>query len=185
MICTPKVGQKPTERGACYLTKYNEDQRLQVARMLEDGMAVKAIAREMRISHNVIRNWRNRYEKGGIDQLLSTRQHYTAEFKLEAVAYRRQNELSYPQAAADLGIPNDGTLYAWEKIFQLRGPESLQDTRKGRPPTMPKQEKKPKVPLTREQQLEAENTYLKMENAYLKKLKALVEEREKSAKKIK
>ena len=185
MICTPKVGQKPTERGACYLTKYNEDQRLQAARMLEDGMAVRAIAREMKISHNVIRNWRNRYEKGGIDQLLSTRQHYTAEFKLEAVAYRRQNGLSYPQAAAALGIPNQGTLYAWEKIFQLRGPEGLQDTRKGRPPTMPKPEKKPKAPLTREQQLEAEHTYLKMENAYLKKLKALVEEREKSAKKIK
>ena len=36
MICTPKVKQKPTERGACYLTKYNEGQRLQVARMLED-----------------------------------------------------------------------------------------------------------------------------------------------------
>ena len=50
---------------------------------------------------------------------------------------------------------------------------------------MPKQEKKPKAPLTRKQQLEAENTYLKMENAYLKKLKALVEEREKSVKKIK
>ncbi len=185
MICAPKVGRKPTERGAYYLTKYNEDQRLKVIRMLEDGMAVHAIGREMGISRNVIRNWRNRYERGGIDQLLGTRQRYTAAFKLEAVAYRSQNGLSYPQAAADLGIPNQGTLYAWEKIFQLRGPEGLQDTRKGRPPTMPKQEKKPKAPLTREQQLEAENTYLKMENAYLKKLKALVEEREKSVKKIK
>ena len=50
---------------------------------------------------------------------------------------------------------------------------------------MPKQEKKPQKPVTREQELEAENAYLKMENAYLKKLKALVEEREKSAKKTK
>ena len=50
---------------------------------------------------------------------------------------------------------------------------------------MPKQDKKPQQPMTREQELEAEVAYLKMENAYLKKLKALVEEREKSAKKTK
>jgi len=167
------------------MTKFNEDQRLQAIRMLEDGMPMKTIAREMGISRNTIRNWRNRYEKGGIKQLLSTRQHYTAETKLEAVAYRRQNELSYSQAAANLGIPNEGTLYAWERVLHERGPEGLQDTRKGWPPIMPKPEKKPKEPLTREQQLETENAQLKMENAYLKKLKALVEEREKSAKKTK
>ena len=50
---------------------------------------------------------------------------------------------------------------------------------------MQKENKKPKTPVTREQELEAENSQLKMENAYLKKLIALVEEREKSEKKTK
>jgi hypothetical protein len=45
--------------------------------------------------------------------------------------------------------------------------------------------KKNKEPLTREQQLEAENAQLRMENAYLKKLNALVAKREKSKKKTK
>lgn len=170
------------------MTKFNEDVRVQVIGMLKDGMAVEAIIRETGVSGKVIRNWRNRYEKGGIGQLLKTQQHYTAEFKQSAVAYRRENGLSYPQAAADLGIPNEGTLYAWEKLLEEKGPEGLPDTRKGRPPAMQKKDgkpNKPKEPMTREQQLEAENAYLKMENAYLKKLKALVEEREKSARKTK
>jgi transposase len=45
--------------------------------------------------------------------------------------------------------------------------------------------KKQQEPVTREQQLEAENARLRMENDYLKKLNALVAEREKSKKKTK
>lgn len=167
------------------MAKYSNEQRLQAIQQLLEGKPLRTTARNLGISHTVVRRWWYRYEAGGYDQLLSTRQHYTAQFKLEAIAYRRENELSYNQAAADMHIPNEGTLYAWERIYEEQGAEGLQDTRKGRPPTMPKQEKKPEKPMTREQELEAEVAYLKMENAYLKKLKALVEEREKSAKKTK
>lgn len=166
------------------MTKFSDENRLKVIRSLADGRPLKAVAKEMGISPKVVRNWRNRYQTGGYDQLLKTGRHYTAEFKLDAIIYRRENGLSYPQAAADLCIPNEGTLYAWEKRYAEQGMDGLQDTRKGRTPNMPKQEK-PKQPMTREQELEAENARLKMENAYLKKLKALVEEREKSAKKTK
>ena len=84
-----------------------------------------------------------------------------------------------------MGIPNEGTLYEWERRYKEQGVEGLQETRKGRQPTMQKENKKPKPPVTREQELEAENSQLKMENANLKKMIALVEEREKSAKKTK
>ena len=167
------------------MAKYSKEQRIEAIQRLLNGKALKTTARELGINPRVLRNWRSRYEAGGYEQLLSTRQHYTADFKLKAIVYRRENGLSYIQAAADMRIPNEGTLYVWEKLYEEQGAEGLQDTRKGRPPTMPKKEKKPQQPLTREQELEAENTYLKMENAYLKKLKALVEEREKSAKKTK
>ena len=167
------------------MVKYNKEQRIMAIQQLLGGKSPETAARELGISPKVLRNWRFRYETGGFEQLMSTRQHYTAEFKLKAIAYRRENGLSYSQAAADMRIPNEGTLYAWERIYEEQGADGLQDTRKGRPPTMPKQEKKPQQPMTREQELEAEVAYLKMENAYLKKLKALVEEREKSAKKTK
>lgn len=167
------------------MAKYSKEQRIEAIQQLLAGKPLKTTARELGISPQVLRNWCNQYEAGGYEQLLTTRQHYTAQFKLEAIVYRRENGLSYPQAAADMRIPNEGTLYAWERIYEEQGADGLQDTRKGRPPTMPKQEKKPQKPMTREQELEAEVAYLKMENAYLKKLKALVEEREKSAKKTK
>lgn len=167
------------------MTKYSKELRIEAIQELLEGKPLKAVARELGISPRDLRNWRYRYEAGGYDQLLNTRQHYTAAFKLKAIAYRRENGLSYPQAAADLHIPHEGTLYIWEKIYQEQGADGLSDTRKGRPPTMPKQDKKPQQSMSREQELEAEIEYLKMENAYLKKLKALVEEREKSAKKTK
>jgi transposase len=87
-----------------------------------------------------------------------------------------------------LGIPNQGTLYAWEKLYLEKGESALLDTAKGRPANMSKKQNSPKKKdeqLTREQELEAENARLRMENAYLKKLKALVAEREKSERKTK
>lgn len=167
------------------MTKFSDEIRIQAIKLLVEGKTIRAVGRELGVSESVIRNWRNQYEAGGYDQLRATRQFYTAKFKMGAVTYRRGNKLSYAQAAADLGIPNEGTLYEWERRYKEQGVEGLQETRKGRQPTMQKENKKPKTPVTREQELEAENSQLKMENAYLKKLIALVEEREKSAKKTK
>lgn len=167
------------------MTKFSYEVRIQAIKLLAEGKSIRTVESELGVSERVIRNWRNQYEAGGYEQLRATRQYYTAEFKVEAVTYRWRNKLSYAQAAADLGIPNEGTLYAWERRYEEQGVEGLQEKRKGRPPTMQKENKKPKTPVTREQELEAENSQLKMENAYLKKLIALVEEREKSAKKTK
>jgi len=47
------------------------------------------------------------------------------------------------------------------------GIKELQDTRKGRPPEVPKQPP-PKKPLTYEEQLEERIKQFEMENAYLK-----------------
>jgi transposase len=57
----------------------------------------------------------------------------------------------------------------------------LESKKRGRP----KKWRPPDDTMTREEQLEAENLYLRAENAYLKKLNALVAEREKQEKEIK
>lgn len=49
---------------------------------------------------------------------------------------------------------------------------------------MSKKEKRPQAPLTREQELETENVQLKLENACVEILKVWVEEKGKSAEKI-
>jgi transposase len=169
------------------MAKFTKETRVEVVMAIASGATIKGAARQYHVGHNQARRWYRAYTAGGLEQVLNTEQHYSGSFKLQAIEYRWQNKLSYPQAAAVLGISNDGLLYAWEKNYLEQGIEGLQDTRKGRPPKVPepKSPKKNKKPLNREQELEAEITRLRMENAYLKKLNALVAEREKSEKKKK
>lgn len=165
------------------MTKYNSEFRIKLVQEVDAGDSFKSVARKYGIAHSLLRNWHAQYSKGGISQLLSTNKRYTPEFKLFAIEYRQQNDLSYESAAAELSIPSFGTLPCWEKRYMEYGATGLANKKKGRPPNMSKEPLKSKLELTREEQLEAENSQLRMEIAYLKKLKALVEEREKSKRK--
>lgn len=167
------------------MTKFSEELRVQVMLEIDVGDSISGAARKYGVARQTVQTWYKHYLAGGVEQLVAKRQKYSQEFKLHAIEHRKVNGLSYAQAAADLGIPKEGTLYAWEKRYEEQGLDGLQDTRKGRPRKMPKKDAKPGKPLTREQELEAEIAQLRMENAYLKRLKALVQEREKSAKKTK
>jgi len=170
------------------MAKYSIELRFEVVIAIENGESINGAACKFSIPQTMVREWWRRYSKGGVEALVSTNQHYSGAFKQYAVEYRWLNDLSYSQAATDLGIPNQGTLYAWEKLYLEKGESALLDTAKGRPANMSKKQNSPKKKdeqLTREQELEAENARLRMENAYLKKLKALVAEREKSERKTK
>lgn len=166
------------------MTKFSKEFRLELVLKVQAGASITGTAKESGVSRTILQQWVSNYRIGGIEGLFDTNQEYTSEFKLNAIEYRWHKELSYKQAASELGLPNKGTLFEWEKIFLKYGSKGLHDTRKGRLPEMP-QPKKEVTPLTREQELEAEVARLRMENAYLKKLNALVSEREKSSKKIK
>lgn len=166
------------------MTKYNLELRKKIIHELESGKSAKGTAKKYCLPSKVVRSWWAHYCESGIEGVIGVKKKYSSEFKLYAIEYRRAHELSYLQAAAQLGIPNEGTLFAWEKKYWECGIEALQDTKKGRPPKVPKQPP-PKKPPTHEEQLEERIKQLEMENAYLKKLNALVAEREKSKKKIK
>jgi transposase len=167
------------------MAKFSKELRVKVMLEIDSGNSISGAARKYGVARQTVQTWYKQYHAGGIEQLVSTKQKYSQAFKLHAIEYRRENGLSYPQAAANLGIPHSGTLYTWEKRYEEQGLDGLQDTRKGRQRKMPKKEVKPDKPRTRERELEAEVAELRMENAYLKKLNALVQEREKSAKKTK
>ncbi len=167
------------------MTKFSHEFRVKLVMEVESGLPLRTVAQKYNVSTKTLRTWAYHYRSGGIEQIVAIRGHYTQEFKLSAIEYRRTNDVSYAQAAADLKIPEGRTLCEWEKRYSWQGLDGLLDTRKGRPPKMPRKESKPKKFLTREQELEAEVTRLQMENAYLKKLNALVAEREKSEKKTK
>jgi len=166
------------------MTKYSHEFRIKIVQELESGKPAKGTAKKYGIPEKAVRRWWANYCESGIEGLVGLKQKYSAEFKLYAIEYRRANELSYLRAAAQVGIPAEGTLFAWEKKYLEYGVEALQDTKKGRLPKVPKQPPS-KKPLSQEEQLEERIKQLEMENAYLKKLNALVAEREKSKKKTK
>lgn len=117
-----------------YISKGKREVRIEATAMLREGVAVKAAPRGLGVNERVVREWRDRHRAGGYEQLLNRRQYYSAEIKSRSIVYRRESRLSYPQAAADRGIPSSNTLYVWEKLYENQGSDNLQDTRKGRPP---------------------------------------------------
>ena len=104
---------------------------------------------------------------------------YTGSFKQEVIETMRAEKLSYCEAARRFGT-TDRSVCTWDKIYVEEGAEGLYVTR--RRPSSKKQcsSKSPKSKLDKnaEQNLIAENQYLRAENDYLKNLHALVSKRE-------
>lgn len=76
------------------------------------------------------------------------------------------------------------TLRCWRHIARRDGYEALREVKYGRKYASMGRPKK-KEPVTELEKLQRENELLRAENAYLKKLRALVTERERLAKKTK
>ena len=96
-------------------------------------------------------------------------QHYSAEFKQMLIDKVLLEGYSMHSISIEYGLKNIGTLSNWISEYKKNGYIVIEKP-KGRP-TM---SQKPKKELTRLEQLEYENLYLRAENAYLKKLDALV-----------
>jgi transposase len=121
-----------------------------------------------------------------MEGLTKVRGTYSGDFKLAVVEYMYNEGYSARNAAAHFNIASHPTVSKWERIYLEEGPEALYVERRGRGGNM-KKGRPPKLKLEKqtEEDLIAEVQRLQMENEYLKKLNALVQERERSAKKTK
>jgi transposase len=94
------------------------------------------------------------------------------------------NELSFGQTAAAFNIRNHAAVGKWERSYREGGFDALIPRPRGRSKQMSTPTTKPEPSpddekRTREELL-AELNQLRMENAYLKKLRALVQARQKA-----
>ena len=188
MKCTPNVRQKIYHLEVhFFMAKYSLETKLKVVNdFIELGMSAGAIAKSLNTAQVVIQRWVARYEEFGIDGLSKKSGTYSGDFKIHVVEYMHENNMSIFRAAVHFGIPNDTTVGKWERIYWEEGHEALYKNNRGRKRKMTSNKvNKPKVDKPIEEDLIAEVQRLRMENEYLKKLIALVQAREESAKKTK
>ena len=156
------------------MSKYSKEEKLKAIKEIEAGGSIEKIGREQRIDKSelkwIVRCYREHGEKG----LNSHTNNWTANQKSEVLKYMSENQLSFRETGVRLGIRHS-TILQWERKYLENGISGLEDKKKGRKPRTPK----PKLPMTRLEELEEENLNLRIENEYLKKLNALVAEREK------
>ncbi len=92
--------------------------------------------------------------------------------------------MSSLKAAAKFKVPSKRTVDKWERIYLEEGALALFKDNRGRSKGMKdKNHKKPPLSEQVKEDLISENQRLRMENEYLKKLNALIQEQERSAKK--
>ncbi|MFC5191776.1 transposase [Algoriphagus aquatilis] len=167
--------------------KHNFDFRLRIVQEVMQGRhSSESIGKKENISSSLVKRWVAFYRKFGAEGLrANTKRRYTADFRLKIVKTLKAESLSLLRACLRFHVPNEATVLNWVRIYDSKGPKGLKSIQLGRPITMPR---KPKRPLTREEQLLEELASLKAENAYLKKLQALIqsenlkEEKRKSSK---
>ncbi len=159
------------------MTKFSIEEKRKAVERVNEGFSIKQVARETGISEQVIRNVLNHVEGRGWEALKRHRYDWTADEKLAVLRCMEANHWSYAETSVQYGIKGSSTVWNWADRYQRYGMAGLEGKKRGRP----KKWRPPDESMTREEQLEAENLYLRAENAYLKKMNALVAGREKQA----
>jgi transposase len=167
------------------MTKYDEQFKLKVVReYIGKRTGSKALAKKYGCEYSSINDWVSLYRLHGKDGLKKKYSSYSAEFKLSVLQHMWDNELSFGQTAAAFNIRNHAAVGKWERSYREGGFDALIPRPRGRSKQMSTPTTKPEPSpddekRTREELL-AELNQLRMENAYLKKLRALVQARQKA-----
>ena len=163
------------------MTKFSNEEKLKAVQRVNGGYSLAEVAKETGISERVISNVLHHTERHGWEALSQHRYDWTAEEKLSILQHMKENHWSCAETSVEFGIKGSSTVWQWADRYERYGMAGLEGKKRGRP----KKWRPPDETMTREEQLEAENLYLRAENAYLKKLNALVIEEERLSKKRK
>lgn len=147
--------------------------------------SIRELSKNCGISHSLMRKWLSRYNTLGVQGLSRRPSHYYSKvFKLEVVQRYHREGLSLVACCLRYNIANESTVISWLRKYEALGIDAFREQR-GRPTIMKKDKPSSKKikPLTRLEELEKENLYLRAENELLKKLEALAQQKEAQKKK--
>ena len=166
--------------------KYGIELKLKLVKEILSGRSTaNSLSNQRKIPRILLCKWVDHYQISGEKGLLPQEyQTYTREFKLEVIKTYYRKKLTLRDCCLRFGIPSQGTLILWLRRYEELGLDSLREKR-GRPKSMKekKPSKKKSKPLTRLEELEKENLYLRAENELLKKLEALTQKKDATQKK--
>jgi transposase len=161
--------------------KHSTEFKLQIINDNLKGYSINSLSRKWDISTSVIRKWVDHHRSNGEKGFSGERHaYYTKEFKLTVVRAYRDKGLSLRDCCLHFNIRDQSSIFSWITKYERQGLDGLNEHKKGRPKTMNKDKPiaKQTKPLTRLEELERENLYLKAEIDFLKKLDALTREKQ-------
>lgn len=166
-------------------TKRSTAFKLKLVQEKLKGNSFTGLAKKWDVPVSQLKKWVDQYHSLGAAGLLPrSHQSYSQAFKLQVIQEYHQKGLSLRDCCSLYNIPSQSTIVSWLRKYEQLGVNGLA-TPIGRPKVMKKDKPSPQKtkPLTRLEELEKENLYLRAENELLKKLKALAQSRETQKKK--
>ncbi|MDB5008908.1 MAG: hypothetical protein JWP45_3301 [Mucilaginibacter sp.] len=155
--------------------KHGTEFKLQIINDNLKGYSINSLSRKWDISTSVIRKWIDHHRSDGEKGLTGKRYiYYPKEFKLTVVRAYKDKGLSLRDCCLHFNIRDQSSVSSWVAKYEQQGLDGL-NKHKGRPRTMKKDKPdvKKATPLSKVEELEKENLYLKAEIDFLKKLNAL------------
>ena len=160
------------------MSKYSQQFKLKVVQEYLKSGGQKRVSHLFEISHSDVRKWALAYQAHGEDGLISRRQQYSPQFKVQVLQYMAQHQISARPAAAHFGIGSMTTILQWQKLYNEGGITALAHRPRGRLPmsqfNIKALLKKPISELT-PAEMRRRLEYAEAEAAYLKKLEALAQ----------
>ena len=146
----------------------------------KNGVSIPTLCSKYKILHANVEYLTRFIDKHGYDVLRKNKNRKFTSYEKETIINRvLLNNESLLSVAIDEGLSSSGMLANWIKKYKEMG-YNIVERKRGRSPTMPKKDFKPKTKETIEEEnerLRKENLYLKAELEYSKKLRAVVQAR--------
>lgn len=144
--------------------KHSLETRIEVARLFDAGFGFHAVATQLGLNRDSVRNWHDQYLQGRLlDSAVMGNKKYSPQLKIAAVEKFLSGATKH-DVLVEFDISTRAMLHKWVAIYRDEGPAGLSKTagRKARGDG-------PMAP-------EAELEFLRMENEILKKWVALAQE---------
>lgn len=162
------------------MSKLSYEDKINIYQERKQGNTINNISKKYGVRKDVIKYLIRLIDKHGYDILRTSKNRKFTLYEKEQIINRILiNNESACSVAVDEGLLSYGMLFNWIKKYKEMG-YNIVERKRGRSPTMPKKDLKPKIKETIEvenERLRKENLYLKAELEYSKKLRAVVQAR--------